>query len=191
MPTKTLTAASKAGCIKDARGHVVTQLDPITMLLFRQHNVIEANVLRAITRAPGVGITGRERVFLAMGICGALLVVGLFTYETFIGGIREAPFAKSASLVFLCSIPFFAWYTIRRARFQKVTAAMLGYRCCPHCGYDLRFLPPDPADRATVCPECGCAWSLDKAQFIAGDGDDVTVAKGANRLSGDEGRRND
>ena len=30
-----------------------------------------------------------------------------------------------------------------------------------NAGYDLRQLPVDPEDRATVCPECGCAWILD------------------------------
>ena len=32
---------------------------------------------------------------------------------------------------------------------------------CPHCGYDIRGLPTDPEDGATICPECGCAWQLD------------------------------
>ena len=191
MAKKAPPVRQQAGRVADARGRRVTQLDPITMLLLRQHDVIEANVLRAISRAPGVEITGRERVFLAMEVIGALLVIGLFTYETFIGGISDAPFAKSASLVFLCSIPFFAWYGIRRARFRKVTAAMLKHRRCPHCGYDLRFLPPDPADRATVCPECGCAWLLDDAKIIAGDGGDVSGAADVRRSPRDEGNRND
>jgi transcription initiation factor TFIIIB Brf1 subunit/transcription initiation factor TFIIB len=37
---------------------------------------------------------------------------------------------------------------------------MLKHRRCPHCGYDIRGLPVDPQDGATVCPECGCAWEL-------------------------------
>ena len=40
---------------------------------------------------------------------------------------------------------------------------MLQHRRCPHCGYDLRGLPPDPHDRAVVCPECGCAWGVEAA----------------------------
>ena len=31
---------------------------------------------------------------------------------------------------------------------------------CPYCGYDIRGLPVDPSDGATVCPECGCAWRV-------------------------------
>ena len=191
MPNEASSADNRAGRIRDARRRLVTQLDPITMLLLRQHDVIGPDVLRAIVREPGVGITGTERVFLAVGVIGAFLVIGLFTYETFIGDISDAPFAKSASLVFLCSIPFFAWYAIRRARFQKVTAAMLEYRRCPHCGYDLRFLPVDPADRATVCPECGCAWLLDDAKITASDGDHVSGTAGASCSPRDEGNRND
>ena len=49
---------------------------------------------------------------------------------------------------------------IKRSRFGKVAVAMLMRLRCPHCGYDLRLLPTDPADGATVCPECGCAWQL-------------------------------
>ncbi len=35
-------------------------------------------------------------------------------------------------------------------------------------GYDLRMLPSDPADRATVCPECGHAWKLDGTPDVKG-----------------------
>ena len=35
---------------------------------------------------------------------------------------------------------------------------------CPHCGYDLRELPGDPDDGATVCPGCGCAWKLSQTE---------------------------
>ena len=161
MPNEPSSAGSRAGRITDARGRRVKQLDPVTMLLLRKHDVIEADVLRAIAREQGVGITGKERVFLAVGVIGALLVIGLFTYETFVGGVGDAPFAKSAGLIFLCALPFFAWYTIKQSRFRKVAAAMLKHRRCPHCGYDLRLLPVDSTDGATVCPECGCAWRLD------------------------------
>ena len=37
---------------------------------------------------------------------------------------------------------------------------MLAQRRCPHCGYDLRLLPVDPEDAATIRPECGSAWKL-------------------------------
>jgi ribosomal protein S27AE len=37
---------------------------------------------------------------------------------------------------------------------------MLEHRRCPHCGYDLRGLPDESNDGATICPECGSAWIL-------------------------------
>jgi hypothetical protein len=154
-------ASAKTRYIKDARGRKVTQLDPVALYLLRQHNVIEADVLRAIAHEEGVRITGRERASLFVGVGGALLVISLFTHAALTGDIRDAPYAKSASLVFLCSIPWITWHHAKRTRFGNVAAAMLKYARCPHCGYDLRLLPTDPGDGATVCPECGCAWKLE------------------------------
>jgi hypothetical protein len=157
--------------IKDARGRSVTQLDPIGMYLLHQHEVIDADVLRTIAHEKGVRITAKERAGLIVGIVGALLVIGLFTHAFFTGDILDAAYAKSASLIFMCSIPWIVWHSIRRARFSQVTAVMLKYSRCPHCGYDLRLLPPDPTDGITVCPECGCAWELE-----SGKADDVLGA---------------
>lgn len=158
--------------IKDARGRKVTQLDPVAMHLLRRHDWIEADVLRAIVHEKGVRIKGMERASLIVGVLGALLVISLFTHAVLTGDIRGAPFAKSSSLIFLCAIPFVSWYRIKQSRFGKVAAAMLKYLRCPHCGYDLRMLPVDPEDGATICPECGCAWRLDGSQNGGGRGND-------------------
>jgi hypothetical protein len=138
----------------------VTQVDPVALYLLRQHDVIDAEALRAIANENGVRIKGGERAALITGICAALLVIGLFTHALITGDIADAPFAKSAGLLCLCSIPWTVWYVIKRRRFGHVCAAMLGHRRCPHCAYDIRELPTDPTDGATVCPECGCAWKL-------------------------------
>jgi len=163
MTAKDTSPPQQAGRIKDARGRKVTQVDPVALHLLRRHEWIEADLLRAITQEKGVRITVQERASLIVGLAGALLVIGLFSHAVLTGDIRGAPLAKSASLVFLCSIPFSAWYRIKRSRFGKVAAAMLKYLRCPHCGYDLRLLPADPEDGATICPECGCAWQLNHA----------------------------
>jgi hypothetical protein len=76
---------------------------------------------------------------------------------------ENPPLAKSTSLIFLCAIPFAAWYRTKRSRFAHVAAAMLKHLRCPHCGYHLRGLPADPDDGATICPECGCAWQLSES----------------------------
>lgn len=148
------------GYIRDARGRRATQLDPVALYLLRRHQVIEADALRAIANEKGVRITARERAALLGGLCGVLLVIGLFTHALITGDIRDATYAKTASLLWFCSVPWILWFALKRRRFGAVAAAMLKHRHCPHCGYDLRRLPVDPADGATVCPECGHAWIL-------------------------------
>lgn len=151
--------------IKDARGRKVTQLDPVAIYVLRQPSVIEADVLRAIAREKGVRIAGKERAMLIVGIVGVIIVASLLVYSLFIKkDFATAPLARTASLLYFCFLPWLAWMLLKRARFGKIAAAMLKYTRCPHCGYDLRLLPTDPADGVTVCPECGCAWRLDKVE---------------------------
>jgi hypothetical protein len=125
--------------------------------------VIDADTLQAIASERSIRIGVGERVALIVGICCALLVVGLFTHASITGDIRDAPLAKSAGLVYLGSIPWIIWYVIKRRRFGRVAGVMLRHLRCPHCGYNMRDLPADPGDGATVCPECGCAWRLGSA----------------------------
>jgi hypothetical protein len=149
-----------SGRIKDARGRRVTQLDPIALYLLRRHDVIEADALKAIANEKGVRIAAREHVALVGGLCGVLLVIVFFTHALITGDIRDATYAKMGSLLWFCAIPWIIWFALKRKRFGAVAAAMLKHRHCPHCGYDLRLLPVEPADGATVCPECGTAWRL-------------------------------
>jgi hypothetical protein len=160
MTAHDASGGAHRGRIKDARGRAVTQLDPIALYVLRQHDVIDADTLRTIANEKGVRVAVVERVALISGLCGALLVIGIFTFESVTGGIRDATLAKSTGLLYLCSMPWIIWYVLKRRRFGNVAAAMLRHRRCPHCGYDLRMLPVDAEDGATVCPECGCAWIL-------------------------------
>lgn len=161
-----------AGRTRDARGQRVTQLDPVALHLLRRHDVIEADALRAIANERRVRIGGGERAALIGGVCGAGLVVGIFITEAFRGGLHDAPYAKLSGLLYLCALPWIIWFGIKRKRFGNVAAAMLNQWRCPHCGYDLRMLPADPADGATVCPECGCAWRLDVPQVTVAQDDE-------------------
>ncbi len=97
---------------------------------------------------------------LISGVCCAVFVVGFFFTEAIISGLQDAPYAKLSGLFYPCFCPWVICFAIKRKRFDNVTEAMLKYSRCPHCGYDLRMLPVDPEDGATVCPECGCAWEL-------------------------------
>jgi hypothetical protein len=58
------------------------------------------------------------------------------------------------------AVPFAFWKAARRSRFSRIRRTMLEHFRCPHCGYDIRGLPTASEDGATICPECGCAWSL-------------------------------
>ena len=91
--------------VKDARGRVVTLLDPYALHLLYRYDTIPQEVLGELAAEIGSG-----------------------------------------------------WP--RRKRLRRVCRTMLKHLRCPHCGYDLRLLPVDGADGATVCPECGGAWRL-------------------------------
>ena len=153
-------SSSRRGRITDARGRKVTQLDPIALHLLRRHDVIDADVLRAIVGERGVRITTQERVSLIVGITALLAVATFFTSELLVGSLADGSYAKFSSLTFFSILPLVFWFRIKRARFGHVAKAMLKHLRCPHCGYHLAHLPVDPEDGATVCPECGCAWKL-------------------------------
>ena len=154
------TQRQQSGSIRDARGRKVTQLDPVAMHLMRQHGGIEPDVLRTIANEPGVRISSWERATLIFAAVLPCIVVGLFTHSLIVGDFASGPWARSSSLVFFCLPPWLVWTRLKYGRFDKVAAAMLKHKRCPHCGYDLRLLPADPADGATICPECGCAWRV-------------------------------
>ncbi|MHC4140400.1 MAG: hypothetical protein ACYSUF_00490 [Planctomycetota bacterium] len=160
---------SRQGHITDARDRTVTQLDPVTMYVLQQHDVIEADALRAIAHEPGVEIAGWERASLITGVVALLLVIGLFVQSIIMKDFSAAPFARSAALVYFSFVPWVFWFGLKRVRLGKVRAAMLKHGRCPHCGYSLRGLPADEKDGATVCPECGCAWNL---ASLSADGHD-------------------
>jgi len=157
-------ARRMAGKTRDVRGRIVKLTDPVALYLLRQHNVVDADTLRSITNEKGVRIAFSERIALITGICGLVLVVGFFGFALLTGDIRDAPYAKSASLLYFCALPWILWYGIKRRRLNNVAEIMLKYARCPHCAYDLRFLSRDDDDGATVCPECGCAWHLEQSQ---------------------------
>ena len=160
-----------AGRINDARGRGVKQLDPIALYLLRQHDVIDEDTLRAIANEKGVRIAIGERAALIGGLCGALLALSFLSYALITWDIRNAPFPTG--LIYLCCLPWIIWYGMKKKRFGKVGAAMLRHLRCPHCGYDIRGLPTDSSDGATICPECGCAWKLGNSEAAQpGDNDD-------------------
>ena len=66
----------QAGRIKDARDRKMTQLDPVTMRLLHQHDVIPAETLRELADEMGVGWSKHVRVvFFITVVCLALVAL--------------------------------------------------------------------------------------------------------------------
>ncbi len=155
----------QAGWINDARGRRVSQLDPVMMHLLRRPGILPPEVLEEITRQVDVGITRGTRVLLWSSVVGLVcLGIALTVGMTGIlgGNIDAGRFFKSLlPYLGVVSGSVTCWIALRSARHQQIGRAMLKHLRCPHCGYDIRSLPADPADGATVCPECGCAWQLE------------------------------
>ncbi len=157
------------GRIKDARGKSVTQLDPVVLQVLHQYDVVEEQALYDIVEElePGTANKRRRLVFL-VPVALVLFAAGLGVLYYFCddGARRDLvdtltnPALMAPNLIACFVVP---WFAARRARLQRVRFVMLKHRRCPHCGYDLRHLPEDGADSATVCPECGSAWRLDDA----------------------------
>jgi hypothetical protein len=138
----------------------VTQLDPVVLQLQRRREPIDADTLGAITSEKGVRISALERGALILGILAALALLG-FVAALFVQGVPWGGiFRRVGPTTYLLMLPFIVWGGLKRSRWGKIPAAMLKHFRCPHCGYDLRGLPADPDDGATVCPECGCGWRL-------------------------------
>jgi hypothetical protein len=164
--------------ITDARGRKVTQLDPVELRLFRRHDVIDAEVLRAMADEIGSGLTDQQKklarvFFIAVAIM--FLVFIIHGVDACIRGFWMDIFDFSHVALFnVLFWPIVLWVHARQARFRKIRRVMLAHRYCPHCGYDLRGLPPDEKDGATLCPECGCGWKVSdeatKRRSDEGDG---------------------
>ena len=155
------------------------QLDPVALYLLRRHDVIDRAVLNRIAHTPGLAIAGKERAALVVAVVCMFAVVSLFTYSLIKRDFGDAPWARSASLLYFCGLPWLIWFVLKKIRFGKIAEAMLKYDRCPHCGYDLRMLPVDSQDGATVCPECGCAWKLKDSNADRNQGNTNSATTGA------------
>jgi hypothetical protein len=141
----------------------VTLLDPYELRLLRRHDAIPAGALEEIAGEVGFGLPKWQRIgylacvftFLA---CIVFLVIWKFVRQTGIDAVERVLWPLNLAVFAFGAWQF--WRSGRRARVKRISTVMLMYRRCPHCGYDLRLLPADPSDGATVCPECGCAWTL-------------------------------
>jgi hypothetical protein len=153
------------GRLTDARGRVVAQLNPVKLHLLNRTQPIPPDILSDIADEllPGAR---RQRLGQIICVCLSVGIIlgGNFVYfGTFKLWQRADPvmvtiYLLQALLIF--GAPFLA-YRIARAKFaERITTVMFKHHRCPHCGYDLRGSPTNPADGTTACPECGCNWQL-------------------------------
>ncbi|UCG16524.1 MAG: hypothetical protein JSV19_00500 [Phycisphaerales bacterium] len=174
MPESETPQIERGGYIRDARGRPVTLLDPYELNVLRRYDVIPADTLRLIADAVGFGLPKWQRrgyiacvvMFLA---CVAFLVFWKIIRGAGVDAVERVLWPVNLTVFVFGAIQF--WRSGRRARAKLVRAVMLKHLRCPHCGYDIRGLPTDSTDGATICPECGCAWTLDSTQTLGDHSD--------------------
>jgi hypothetical protein len=164
---------------RDARGRSVSTLDPLRLHVLGRGDVIDTEALERIAEEIEPGARSRRRL-TRLGLFVFLPVIFLLTFggialDVYIEG-RPAwddlvstvtnPAMIGPAVACLFSGVYLPLFASRQARSRRTIAAMLKHRVCPHCGYGLVGLPVDPADGATVCPECACAWRLDDGQAM-------------------------
>jgi hypothetical protein len=163
MNEKESPPLQQAGRFKDARGKPVTLLDPYLLHKLRRHDVIPAEPLGKIARGIGSGWAKAGRVIFTIVWPVVLVCLAVAHVGKWGGGFAVHPRELRLWIVLLLCFAVnvvLVWFFSRSGRLERVCRVMLKHLRCPHCGYDLRMLPTDPKDGATVCPECGCAWRL-------------------------------
>ncbi|MBL1215954.1 MAG: hypothetical protein D8M59_00495 [Planctomycetes bacterium] len=154
--------------VRDARGRSVAPLDPVKARLAGRRFGDNPDLHAAILREIGSGLSRGMNWAVAVFLCtfGIVAIIYIFTLFTSPLATQQA-WSHGAIVAVGFQIwlwPFLIWHRARRGRLERIHTVMLRYNVCPHCGYDLHALPPDPSDGATLCPECGCAWFLDSAE---------------------------
>jgi hypothetical protein len=163
MNEKKSPPLQQAGRFKDARGKPVTLLDPYALNLLRRHDVIPAEPLDEIARGIGSGWARKHQIACLIAWMLPLTVIAITWIAKWCRGATFGTFERNIGTILLANYAIgvcIIWWWAGRNRVKRVCRVMLKHLRCPHCGYDLRLLPTDPADGATVCPECGCAWRL-------------------------------
>lgn len=155
----------QSGRITDARGHSVTQLDPVKLHVLAQHSIIPAQTLRSMTDQIMPGARRQRLILLLLAAFTVLFIVGGTTvyfkyFSTWTGFDLVSGTIYALQAVVILSGPLLVFRMARAKYASRVASVMLEHCHCPHCGYDIRGLPVDPGDGTTACPECGCAWML-------------------------------
>jgi len=139
------------------------------MHVLRRHNTIPTETLARIAEEIGPGVRKWQGwLFLILEITPLAIVIGGYIAVVFFGWVTDALGIALWAVIAVCVVIGITGFLLsaRRKRLTRVAAVMLKHLRCPHCGYDLRLLPTDPADGATVCPECGSAWRVQNVDTV-------------------------
>lgn len=155
----------RGGRIKDARGRSVRLVDPVRLHLLNQRSIIPVETLRTMTDELLPGAKRQRMLQLLSLALGFLVVVGgtiiYFRYFSSWKGFDPVNVTiYTVQFVIIVSGPVLAFRMARAKYAGRIVSVMLAHRHCPHCGYDIRGLPPSADDGSTVCPECGSAWCV-------------------------------
>jgi len=150
--------------IRDANGKRVTQLDPLELKLLHKYDIIDRDALTKILEEIGPSLDKPSRRSLPV-LYFVVIVTGIMLIVRAIDAIVSNDLSiflhrKSAFIGIMWLVILVFWYTAKESRFGKVRQAILNHHRCPHCGYNLRDLEPDPTTNHTTCPECDAAWSI-------------------------------
>jgi hypothetical protein len=143
--------------------------------MLKRHGVIEPDRLAEVVEDLEPDARRHRRWAWILVLVGLPIFVGLLAVDIAIEG-RAAWRDLVSTVTNPVMVPIWIGVVLvpiisaRQQRLRRVRAVMLRHQCCPHCGYDLRGLPVDPADQATVCPECACAWELSDRSQVGADG---------------------
>ncbi len=151
---------AQKGHITDARGRRVSQLDPLALHLLHRNETIERDTLAKIVREKGIDPNKLEKISVVTVLLCIVAAIVILIVKYLAAKQWGVILKESVPMIYIFIWPFVAWGHLRKKRFGSIAAAMKKHLRCPHCGYDLRDLPVDENDGATVCPECGCAWKL-------------------------------
>ncbi len=155
----------RIGQIVDARGCRVDQIDPVKLYLLNQWSIIPAETLRSMADQLVPRVRQQRLISVLSAAFTVVFVAGgtalyFHYFSTWTGFDPVSLTINAIQLIVIIAGPLIVFWSARAKYIKGVTAVMLQYRHCPGCGYNLRELPIDAEDGATVCPECGCAWRL-------------------------------
>lgn len=156
------------GFVTDAAGRRVRVLDPGVDWLLNSDDRFDRPTLERVAQEVGIEARAGRRLIIG-GVCvvlGLTLVAGIaIAVDIMIegpGALRDlvgSLFLTGPGVAVMLGVGVITPIVVaRRRRLACARQALLRCGHCPHCGYRIDGLPPDPEMGWIRCPECACAW---------------------------------